>query len=143
LVLGESLNIIELIWGISREEGGGGKGGWNARKMSNLLPRFSLMLPYLTLSSVVGVIPGTTSGIMPEDWKAERTSAARAGEMPGVKAHVDCCSLRYGDAYAVEAAKRREREDFIVAILVTLVSRFQRWKTACSFICYCVGVQIH
>jgi hypothetical protein len=97
------------------------------------------MLPYFTLSSVVGMMSGTTSGMMPEDWKAERTSAARAAEMLGVEAHVDWRSLRYGDAFAVEAAKRRERKGFMMTILILLVWSRWRWKHHGGLYAVCVA----
>jgi hypothetical protein len=108
------------------------------RKTSNLLPRFSLMLPYFTLNSVVGVISGTTSGMMPDSRNALRTSAARAAEILGVEAHVEWRSLRYGDAYAVEAVKRSESEDFIAPVCSMLTLGLSCSKAVCGYICYCV-----
>jgi hypothetical protein len=117
------------------------RGRWvreRLRKTSNLLPRFSLVLPYSTLSSVVGLISGTTSGMTRYLRNALRTSAARAAEMPGVEAHVEWRSLRYGDAYAVEAVKRSESEDFIAPVCSMLTLGLSCSKAVCGYICYCV-----
>jgi hypothetical protein len=73
------------------------------------------MLPYLTVSSVVGWMSGTTSAITPELWNLDRTSAARAADMPAEEGHVDCFFWSRGDAVA-EAARRSSEIDFMFAM---------------------------
>jgi hypothetical protein len=63
-----------------------------------VLPRFSLMLPYFTVSSVVGLIEGTTSGITPACWNTERIETARDAEMLEEVGHVSCLSFKRGEA---------------------------------------------
>jgi hypothetical protein len=46
----------------------------------------------------VGVIEGTTSGMTPACWNAERIWTARDAEMLDEVGHVDCLSLKRGEA---------------------------------------------
>jgi hypothetical protein len=95
---------------------------WKNRKLEGILlrrtvnsfPRFSLMFPYLTVSSVVGVNSGTESGITFAVRKADWISEARVVERKD-EGHVDWRSSKRGDAN-VDAAKSRERGDFKMAI---------------------------
>jgi hypothetical protein len=56
------------------------------------------MLPYFTVSSVVGLIEGTTSGITPACWTTERIETARDAEMLEEVGHVSCLSFKRGEA---------------------------------------------
>jgi hypothetical protein len=78
------------------------------------------MFPYRTRSSVVGVNSGTESGMMRDNWNFERTSAARAAEMPDA-GHV-CLLASKGDA-RVGTANRENNEIFIVMVRVMLIMK--------------------
>jgi hypothetical protein len=64
------------------------------------------MLPYLTVSSVVGVKGGTRSAKMPAFSKAERISAARVLDR-NVVGQVDWRLSKKGDADTAVAARSR------------------------------------
>lgn len=57
---------------------------------------------------------GTTSAITPELWNLDRTSAARAADIPAEERHVDCFFSSRGDLVAV-AARRSSEIDFMFA----------------------------
>lgn len=105
-------------------------GAWreflDVRNTLNSLPRFSLMLPYFTRKSVVGVKAGTESGITRADLNLLRTSAARAVMMPDV-GHVCCRSVRRGLPYTADVAERRDTMNVFISMVedVSLMSRFQ------------------
>jgi hypothetical protein len=88
-----------LGWEKEKEKGHG-------RGTLKVYPRFSLMLPYLTVSSVVGVKSGTESGIAFAAANLDRISDARVLERK-VVGHEDWRSCTRGDAYA-DAIKRSE-----------------------------------
>lgn len=56
------------------------------------------MLPYFTVSAVVGVMEGTTSGMTLDCWNAERIWVARDAAMPEEVGHMGCLLIIIGEA---------------------------------------------
>lgn len=72
--------VVRVVLGESKD----------VRKTLKSFPKFLLMLPYLTVNSVVGVMSGETSDMTPELWKAAVTSAVRSIDIPAEDGYVAC-----------------------------------------------------
>ena len=86
--------LLECFWGWSAHGLKAQMLQVNSRRTVNSFPRFSLMLPYLTRRSVVGVNLGTESGITRADLNLLSTSADIEAVTPEVGQ--DCISTNRG-----------------------------------------------
>lgn len=87
-----------------------------SRRTLNSFPRFSLILPYFTRRSVVGVNSGTESGITRADLNLPNTSVDLAVVIP--EAGQDCLSVSRGEPWANAARRVVRTKVFIMNSLV-------------------------
>ena len=77
------------------------------RRVVNLLPRLTALLPYETETLTVGLIEGMSVGTTPEDLKAETTRLLSPLEMPRGEHDVARFSVGVGAAKASDAQTKK------------------------------------